>query len=348
MIHRRQFLATTGLALAAPFVLRGAARAAEVTLKLHHFLPAVSNVHANFLVPWSQEVQDASAGRIEIQIFPAMQLGGAPPQLYDQARDGVVDIVWTLAGYTAGRFPRLEVFDLPFVAARRGVVNSQAIQEFADKHAAEEFPEVQPLVVWAQDHGVIHAKKQILTLADMQGTKLRSPTRLCGEALQALGATAVSMPVPQVPEALAQGVIDGAVVPWEVVPSIKVHELTGFHTEIPGSPTLYTTAFLLVMNKAKHASLPEDLRAVLAEKGGQYGAQMAGRAFDNKNEEVIALAKARGNAVLQIAEDEKARWIAATQPVIAAWIEAAKGKGLDGDALLNEARALIAKYDQPA
>ena len=348
MMDRRQFVATAGTALAAPWVLRSAAGAAEFTLKLHHFLPAVANVQRNFLEPWAAEVQEASGGRIEIQIFPAMQLGGAPPQLYDQARDGVVDMVWTLAGYTAGRFPRLEVFDLPFVAARRGIVNSQAIQEFAERHAAEEFADVQPIVVWGQDHGVIHAKKAIATMADMGGTKIRSPTRICAQALQALGATVVSMPVPQAPEALSQGVIDGCVVPWEVVPSIKVHELTVFHTEIPGTPTLYTTAFLLVMNKDRFAGLPEDLRRILVEKGGQHGAQMAGKAFDDRNAEVIALAKARGNTVLQLAEDEKARWIQATEPVVATWIADAKGRGLDGDALLAEARALIGKYDLPA
>lgn len=348
MIDRRQFMTSASIGLAAPFVLRGHALAAEVTLKLHHFLPAITNVHKNFLAPWAAEVQQASGGRIEIQIFPSMQLGGAAPQLYDQARDGVVDIVWTLAGYTAGRFPRMEVFDLPFVAARRGIVNSQAIQEFADKHAADEFPDVQPLVIWGQDHGVIHAKKQIQTMADMKGAKIRAPTRLCAEALQALGATVVSMPVPQVPEALAQGVIDGCVVPWEVVPSIKVHELTGFHTEIPGSPTLYTTAFLLVMNKQRFAGLPEDLRRVLIDKSGALGARMAGKAFDDRNAEVTTMVKARGNTVIQLAEGEKAHWVAATQPVIATWLADARAKGIDSDALLGEAKALIAKYDTPA
>ena len=190
-MDRRQFIATAGATLAAPWVLRGTARAAEITLKLHHFLPATTNLHANFLEPWSREIAAASGGRIEIQIFPAMQLGGSAPQLYDQARDGVVDIVWTLAGYTAGRFPRLEAFDLPFIAAHRGVVNSAALQEFADAHRAQEFPDVHPLVVWGQPHGVLHSKKLIATLEDIKGLKLRSPTRLCGEALQALGATAV-------------------------------------------------------------------------------------------------------------------------------------------------------------
>jgi TRAP-type transport system periplasmic protein len=346
MLNRRQFAATAALGLAAPFVLRGTARAADVTLKLHHILPPQANVPTNFLTPWANEIMEASENRIEIQLFPAMQLGGTPPQLYDQVRDGVVELGWTLAGYTPGRFPRLEAFDLPFVGARTGVVNSQAIQEFAEKHAAEEFPDTQPLVIWGQDHGVIHAKKQISTMADLAGAKIRSPTRLCGLALEALGATGVSMPVPQVPEALSQGVIDGCVVPWEVVPAIKVHELTGFHTEIPGTPTLYTTAFLLVMNKAAYEGLADDLKQVVMEKSGQYGAKMAGAAFDNMNDTVKAMATERGNTIVSLAEDEKARWVKATQPVIDTWVEESKDKGLDGKALLEEARALIAKYEK--
>ncbi|WP_246206319.1 TRAP transporter substrate-binding protein [Propylenella binzhouense] len=342
-------MTTTAAALAAPALLKATrARAAEVTLKLHHFLPPVSNVHKNFLVPWSEQIKKDSDGQLEIQLFPAMQLGGAPPQLFDQARDGVVDMVWTLPGYTPGRFPKLETFDLPFVAAKRGIVNSPAIQEFADNNLAEELGEVHPVVVWAQDHGVIHCKKAIESLSDMSGTKLRSPTRLAAEALRALGATVVSMPVPQVPEALAQGVIDGAVVPWEVVPSVKLHELTKFHTQIPGTPTLYTTAFLVAMNKPKYESLPDDLRKVLDAHSGQSASKQAGKTFDDLNESVVALAEKSGGQVLTLAEDEKAKWVEATQPVITAWLGAMKDKGIDGQALLDEARALVAKYDQAA
>ena len=97
-------------------------------------------------------------------------------------------------------------------------------------------------------------------MEDLKGLKLRFPTRLAGEALRALGATAIGMPIPQVPESLAQQVIDGCVVPWEVVPSIKVQELVKFHTEIPGSPTLYTASFILAMNKAKYEGLSAERR----------------------------------------------------------------------------------------
>jgi TRAP-type C4-dicarboxylate transport system substrate-binding protein len=137
---RRHFLALAGGAVAAPALLReGYAQAPEVTLKMHHFLPAISNGHAKFLAPWAKLVAQESNGRIKIDIFPAMQLGGTPPQLYDQARDGVADIVWTLPGNTPGRFPICETFELPFTAHRKAVVNSKALQEFAELHMKDEF-----------------------------------------------------------------------------------------------------------------------------------------------------------------------------------------------------------------
>ena len=136
------------------------------------------------------------------------------------------------------------------------------------------------LAFWAHDHGLIHANKQVKTQDDLKGLKLRFPTRLAGEALKALGATAIGMPIPQVPESLAQRVIDGCVVPWEVVPAIKVHELVKFHTEIPGSPTLYTATFFLAMNKAKYDGLPADLKAVIDKHSGMAVAELAGNMWD--------------------------------------------------------------------
>ncbi len=345
-ISRRQMVAAASAAISMPFISRFAHGQAVVTLKLHHFLPPVANGHAKMLVPWVKQVEADSQGKIRIDIFPSMQLGGTPPQLYDQARDGVVDIVWTLPGSTPGRFPTTEVFELPFIAARRGIVNAQAAQEFADAHLKDEVKDVKILSYWAHDAGLIHANKQVKSLEDLKGLKLRNPTRLAGEALKALGATSIGMPVPQVPESLAQKVIDGAVVPWEVVPAIKVHELVKFHTEIPGSPTLYTASFFLAMNKAKYDGLPPDLKAVMDKNSGQAFAKLAGGMWDEAGATVLDMVKKRGNTISSISEEEKAKWIKACEPVTAAWIEQAKGKGLDGAKLIAEAKALVAKYDK--
>jgi len=338
---------STGALLAAPALLKsGIARAQDaVTLKLHHFLPPVSNVHAKLLTPWAKSLEDESGGKLKVEIFPTMQLGGKPPQLYDQAANGVVDIVWTLPGNTPGRFPSTEVFELPFIAAQKATANAPACQEYAEAHVLKETADTKILCFWAHDQGLIHTNKEITKMADLQGLKLRNPTRLAGEALTALGATSVGMPVPQVPEALAQRAIDGCVIPWEVVPSIKVNELTEFHTEIPGSPTLYTATFFLAMNKARYDGLPEDLRAVLDKNSGMTFAKLAGTMWDTVGAEVRASVEASGKGkISSISEEEKARWVETTKPVHAKWIEDVKAKGLDGEALIKTAQELIAKY----
>src|SRR5690348_13812930 len=179
MLTRRDLARLGVTALAAPALLRPAhAQTPEVTLKLHHFLPAVSNVHRYFLVPWADKIRKESDGRLRIQIFPSMQLGGAPPQLYDQARDGIADITWTLPGNTPGRFPRIEVFELPFVSHKKAIVNCLAIQEFADRHCKEEFAEVHPLCVWGHGEGLIHSRRPVEKMEDLHGLKLRFPSRL--------------------------------------------------------------------------------------------------------------------------------------------------------------------------
>ena len=91
------------------------AKAQELTFKLHHLLGAKAPAQTGMLEPWVKQVEENSGGRVKIEIYPAMSLGGKPPELVQQARDGVVDIVWTVNGYTPGLFPRTEVFELPGV-----------------------------------------------------------------------------------------------------------------------------------------------------------------------------------------------------------------------------------------
>ena len=348
-VTRRLFLGLAGTAVAAPAIMRVTrANAQEVTLRMHHFLPPVANGHSKFLKPWADKVGAESNGRIKIDIFPSMQLGGTPPQLFDQARDGVADIVWTLPGNTPGRFPGIEAFELPFVANKRALVNSLALADYAEQNLQDEFKDVKPLCFWAHDHGLIHANKQVKTMDDLKGLKLRFPTRLAGEALRALGANAIGMPIPQVPESLAQRVIDGCVIPWEVVPSIKVHELVKFHTEIPGSPTLYTATFILAMNRAKYDAMAPDLRAILDRNSGATASAMAGKVWDEQAVVVSEMVKKRSNTITVLDEAEAARWRETTKPVIDGWLKTVKDKGMDGEKLLASARAALAKHEKAA
>lgn len=343
MLNRRALVAA---AITSPIYLKeGFAQAPEVTLKLHHMLAPVSMAHQKFLAPWAKIVEEASGGRLKINLFPAMQLGGAPPQLFDQAKDGVVDMIWTVPGYTAGRFPVMETIELPFVANKRAIVNSKAFQEFGDKHLKTELKDVRPICVWTHDHGLIHSSKPIKTMADINGLKLRFPTRLAGEALRAVGANAIGMPVPQVPESLANGVIDGAVVPWEIVPALKIHELVKNHTEFLGSPTFYVASFLFAMNNGAFDKLSNESKEVITKHSGQFAAQMAAKAWDETAASVSdMISKRAGNTIHQIDATEAAKWQATTKPIHENWFKGMKEKGMDGEKLLGELQDLLKKH----
>lgn len=339
---RRHALTAGASLLASPSLSSGArAQGSPITLKLHHFLPANSNGQVRFLAPWAERVAAASQGRLKVEIFPAMSLGGRPPQLYDQARDGVADLVWTLPGYTPGRFPLSEVFELPFLASFRSSVNSAAVQDFAERRLRDEFSAVHPICFWANDQGVIHSRTPIRSLADIRGQRIRFPSRITGDALKAVGANAIGMPVPQIPESIAQGVLQGAILPWEVVPALKLHELVGSHTEFdPSLPTFYTSVHCLVMNRARYQSLPADLRAVLDGLSGQTAAAMAAKAWDDEAPVARKLATDRGNSIVVAGAEETQRWAAATKPVTDSWV-AATPNGAD---LLADATASLRRH----
>lgn len=334
-------------ALLAALLIPIAAKAQEITLRVHHFLPTPSVTHKDFIEPWARKVEAESGGRIRIEIYPAMQLGGKPPALYDQVRDGVADIVWTLPGYTAGRFPIIEAFELPFMAAS-AEATSQAAHEFYKRHARAEFAEVHPLMVHVHAPGTLHLRgAPVKTLADLQGLKLRAPSRMTNAALKALGATPVGMPVPAVPESLARGVIDGAALPYEVALPLKVHELTQSHTEIAsgkGKRGLYTAVFLFAMNKARYEALPDDLKKVIDDNSGTALAQKIGKLWDEAEIPGRQAAVASGAAFYTIEGDELARWQDATAAITRNWIAERNAAGQDGQALVDDARALIAHY----
>ncbi|MCK0506158.1 TRAP transporter substrate-binding protein [Aromatoleum anaerobium] len=325
-----------------------AVSAEEVTLKVHHFLPPGSTAHAKFITPWCDKINKESAGRLKCQIYPAMQLGGTPPQLIDQARDGIADIVWTLPGYSAGRFPAVEVFELPFMT-KTAELSSRALWEYVtvNKLDQTEFKDVHPILFHVHDSGQLHlVKGAIGQQSNFRGLKLRAPTRQTNKFLAALGATPVGMPVPQVSEALSKGVIDGAMLPWEVVPAVKAHELVKFHSEgDPKARALYTTAFIFAMNKAKYDSLPADLKQVIDANGGAEASAWVGKVWDESATAARKLASDRGNQFNVIPAAELKNWEKAGQHVYDSWVSEVSGKGYDGKTLLKSAQDLIQKHD---
>ncbi|MEO1198798.1 MAG: TRAP transporter substrate-binding protein [Pseudomonadota bacterium] len=320
--------------------------AQDVTLRLHQFLPLTSSIPGDALEPWARAVEEQSAGRIKVEHYPSMQLGGAPPSLYDQARDGVVDLIWTVLGYTPGRFPKTEAFELPFMVST-GEATSRAFHDYVAEYAIDEFADIHPIVFHTHGPGLIHVKgSEVARLEDMDGLKLRGPTRVITRLLEELGATAVGMPVPQVPASISRGVIDGAVIPWEVTLPLGVAELVDNHTEFAGDRGLYTATFIFAMNKESYEALPEDLRAVIDANSGPEMAARFGAVMDAMDITGREKAEAEGNSIIVLDATEEARWRDAAQPVIDAWIADRTQDGADGAALVEAARALVERYSE--
>jgi len=339
LLDRRHALGALAATLCLPLLGAGA-QAADVTLRLHQFLPAQANVPAHILDVWADQVEADSEGRIEVQRFPSMQLGGKPPELYDQVVDGVADIIWTVAGYTPGRFPHAEVFELPFIMSD-AENTSRAYWQFAEQTMMEaDLKDVKPLGLWVHGPGIIHSKSAITLPEDLDGVKLRAPTRTTNMLLSTLGGTPIGMPVPAVPEALSKGVISATVIPWEVTAALKVPELVEYHTEF-GDASLYTTAFIFAMNKDRYASLPEDLQAIIDQNSGEEFSAFAGRTMQEYDAPARQLAIDAGNTVIELTDEQVQVWRDAAAQTTATWQQEMDDKGMDGAALIQRATDLI-------
>jgi TRAP-type transport system periplasmic protein len=343
-MKRRQLIqGAAAAALAAPH-LSGLSQQ-PITLKFHTFMAPMSNAWLLMHKPWMDKVEKDSGGRIKFEAYPAMQLGGTPPQLYDQARDGVVDVIWTLPGNTAGRFPRVEVFELPFMM-NNAEATSSAYWEYFQTQCPDEFKETQVIALHVHGPGMFHsATKQIKSLADLKGMKVRGPTRQVTKMLGAVGATPVGMPLPGIPDALSKGTIEACVIPWEVVPSVKVHELTKFHSEFDNSGgALYTTTFVMAMNKAKYESLPADLKKVIDANSGAATSAALGKQQQANDAAGRKAAVDRGNTIYQFTAAQREEFVKLSAQIDDEWVADMDKRGFKGAQLLSTAKTLIAKY----
>ena len=333
--------------MAACATLSAPAGAQTIELKLHHFLGPKSPAHAQMLVPWAQRIEKSSGGKVKIEVFPSMTLGGKPPQLINQARDGVVDMVWTVNGYTAGLFPRSEVFELPFVHTNSAVATNLAMRAMYDAYLKPEYSGVHPLFLHVHAGQAIHmVDKEVRKPADLQGMKMRIPTRTGAWIIEALGAAPVGMPVPDLPQALSKKVVDGAFIPWEIIPPLKIQDVTDFQIEGPNRVRFGTTTFQVSMNQKRWDSLPADVKRAFEANSGEAWVREVGEIWTKSEDYGIGLAIKAGNKHIVLTEAELQQFRDKLEPVVQRWIDDVKGKGIDGTALVKAAREQIAKYSK--
>ncbi len=330
-------------AIAAAFTLTAtSALAQEVTLRFQHFVSPASANPTYFMQPWADAIEEQSNGRIKVELYPFMQLGGAAPNQYDLIRDGAIDGGWVIPGYQPNRFPEAEALELPFMTTKSAEEASAAAWEFTQDYLMDDFKDVHVIAAHMHGPGIVHKRGDAVdTVDDFAGLKLRGPSRPATLLLEELGATPIGMPVPQFPEALSKGVVDGGVITWEMSPSLKLNELTDSHTDVAGDRALYNLYFIWAMNKDVYDAMPDDLRAVIDANSGMMASMWAGRAHDTGDIVGRDVMAADGNQIAQLSEDETNRIKALGDTVTANWIVEMNAKGYDGAALVDAAQVAV-------
>ena len=320
------------------------ASAQEFTFKLHQMLPATSPAQKNMLEPWVKQVEENSGGRVKIEIYPAMSLGGTPPELVQQARDGVVDIIWTVNGYTPGQFPRTEVYELPGVFLNDIKATNLAMYDMFESDLKDDYKGLE--VMWLHVHAgqaLMSVDKEVRSPADTNGMKIRIPNRTGAWVIEALGAAPVAMPVPEVPSALSKKVVDATLLPWEIIPVIKAQEQIDYFIEGNDQTRFGTTTFQVSMNKARWEGLPDDIKKAFRDASGRDWWAKVADAWRGGDDFGIKMATDAGKTHIMLTEEETQGFLDALEPVQQRWIDEVSAKGLDGAGLVSRAKEAIAK-----
>ncbi|MCP4042840.1 MAG: TRAP transporter substrate-binding protein [Gammaproteobacteria bacterium] len=320
--------------------------AAEITLRVHHFLGTESTPHKSLIEPWARRVEKDSGGKIKVEIHPAMTLGGRAPELVDQVRNGKVDIIWTAAAYTPGAFPRTEVFSLPLVHRGDPIATNLAIRELLDRELSLDFEGLRPLLIHVHQGHAFHLGDQSVSrLEGFKGLVIRPPGRRIGRwTIEALGASITKKRHPKLPKAIANKALDGALMSFQLAESMGVIEAVKSHTLVKEDGFFGTSIYLFLMNPDRYNSLPVEMRAVIDRNSGNLLAKEMGQVWDETGNSGIKAARAQDNGIDVIKGKEEQRIRQALQTVLNRWAKDVEKNHIDGSSLIHKARQAIARH----
>lgn len=317
---------------------------AQTELRMNNWLPPTHLQLVNIMIPWAEEVESATEGRVRVSLTDASL--GAPPRQYDLAVDGIADITFGVLGYTPGRFVLAGIAELPFVgegAEELSVALWRTHEEFfAD---ADEYRDVELLGLYANATGHVMtgtAAGAVTSIEDYAGKKFRVGGGLVQQVNTLLGGVNVAVPAGETYEVLSQGIADGTLLPYEAIPSFNIESLIKHSTQIPGG--FYSSAWFLVMNRDAFERLsPEDQEAVRSVSGEHF-ARLAGTAQDQAEIESKAKMEAAGTE-FHVADEAFLEAIRSRLSTMEDdWVAAAEGRGVDGRAALEFFRAQVASH----
>lgn len=305
-------------------------------LRLAHFMSPQHVMHQNFMAPWAERVRQETNGELNIQIYPARQLGGSPSGQYNMAMGGVADITFGLQGYTASRFPLTTISELPGFADDAHDATTK-LWSLWEGYLQQEYQDTQLLAIWTGDINIIATKdKPIRTLEDLEGLRIRTPSRLAGEVLVSLGASPVSMPVTEIYTSLERGIVDGVMIPASAIKSFSLDEVANYFTV--GAPLGFSPYFL-TMNKSAYSGLSDDLRLILDRTIGESLSDKAAAAYESEGQAVLSSIGGASDArIIELDSSERERWLAAVVPAVQEWLELVDnaGKRAQGEEMVQK------------
>jgi TRAP-type transport system periplasmic protein len=327
----RRTLVTGTLATSAAAALPWRAALAQEELKLATFVPPTHIQMHKVIIPWSQELPNATGNKLTVRIFPSMQLGGKPPELYRQMVQGISDICFTLPGYTSNDFPMMALTELPGMA-ESGADGTRKLWANFDRFLAREYQDARVLMLWNSDTASIMSKsKPVRTLDDMRGLKIRTPSAAQSAQLETLGAIPIDMPANQIYNSLDRGVVDAAMIPMSAAVDFKLIEVARYFTI---NAPLGRSPFLVAMNRARYDRLAPDLKKAIDDSTGLKLSLKGADTYDEQNNAALAAAR-KDREVITLSAQERQRWVDAFKPLINRKVEEAEKAGLPGRGLVG-------------
>lgn len=325
-------------------VLGCAGAAAQTVLTASSWVPP-SHMLSETQKEWCGLLEQKTAGKVKCNILP--RAVSAPPGTFDAVRNGLVDVSFTVHGYTPGRFETTRIAEMPFLA-NSAEASSVALQRVYAKTPAmaDEHKGVKVLTVFTHGPGIVYnTKRPIATLDDLSGLKFRVGGGMVVEIGKALGMNVTLKPAPESYELLSTGVMDGTLFPAESIESFKIDKVIKHATTFPGG--LYNVSFVFMMNPAAYDRLPPEGKKAVDELSGEFAARLFGRGWDRVDRRGMAFMHAAG--VQFTAAD--AAFIKAvkerTAPLEGNWAKTAEAKGMKGaKKALADLRAEIARLEK--
>jgi TRAP-type C4-dicarboxylate transport system substrate-binding protein len=292
-------------------LLWSAAAAAQTTLSFSHFLGPQSFFQLDVCEPWAKELEARTGGKVKVQIHDGTSPLGKVTEQAGNVLDGKVDLALGLRGAEGDRFPGSSIIELPFVSPSAAVGSRALWALHQDGTLAAEYKDFRLLALFVHNPGLIHtAAKRVVTLADLKGLRLRSPNKTVSAALEHVGAVPVVLQVNDVMPAVKDGKIEGIVTNWgNPLPDFNGH--MKFHTDTQ----FYTSAFFIVMNRAKYDALPADVRGAVDAITGAAWVEKFGPYWDKWDKPVRDGANAPGHEVVVPDAATLAAWREGLKPV---------------------------------